>query len=339
MEFAVEFAFELYGVVVDSAPWLLFGFVAAGVIHLFISDDFVASHLGRGRVLPVIKSALLGVPLPICSCGVVPLAVGLRQRGASKGAALSFMISTPETGIDSILYTSALLDPVMTVMRPVSAFISAVTAGAVETFFGGGEEKRGPAPLNLPTFQGGARTPLGMAAEAIEYGLGSLYYSLAGYLAAGLVIAALISALIPEGFFLQYLGDGFLGRLAMLAVATPMYICATASTPIAAAMILKGLSPGAALVLLLAGPATNVASISALAGMMGWRTTFRYLLTISISALLMGWLVDELYVLLGTSPSAVMGGAAEAIPEWVGVVSALVLILAWLRLLVKRRFG
>ena len=336
MEFAFEFLSELYSVVVDSAPWLLFGFVAAGVIQLFISDDFVASHLGRGRFMPVLKSALLGVPLPICSCGVVPLAVGLRQRGASKGAALSFMISTPETGIDSILYTSALLDPLMTVMRPISAFISAVAAGVLETFFGGGEKKSGPAPLNIPTFKGGARTIPGMVAEALEYGLGTLYYSLSGYLAAGLVVAALISALIPDGFFLQYLGDGFLGRLAMLAVATPMYICATASTPIAAAMILKGLSPGAALVLLLAGPATNIASISALAGMMGWKTTLRYLLTISVSALFMGWLVDELYRLMAITPTAVLGGAAEAIPEWVGVLSALILFGAWLRILINR---
>ena len=136
MELLIEILAQSWAFLIESTPYLLLGFAAAGLLHGFVSADFVAAHLGRGRFGPVMKAALLGVPLPLCSCGVLPAAMGLRSKGATKGATLSFLVSTPETGVDSIAITYALIDPIMTVVRPVAALVTAISAGLVETLFG-----------------------------------------------------------------------------------------------------------------------------------------------------------------------------------------------------------
>lgn len=321
----------------DSGPWLLFGFLAAGLIYGFIPGDFVASHLGRGRFAPIFKAALFGVPLPVCSCAVVPTALGLRAKGAGKPAILSFLVSTPESGVDSILLTSALMDPLMTVARPFCAFFSAVVAGVSEAVFGEREEEAKVTEVSLSTVRGKSNTFFGILAEGVSFAFGPLYLGIAPWLFGGLILAGVITAVIPEGFFLEYVGTGFQSHLLMLAVGIPMYICASASTPVAAAMIAKGLSPGAALVFLLAGPATNAASIMALSRVFGKKTTVRYLLSIGVSALLMGWLLDAVYAAMKINPSARMGTLTEALPEWVGALCAVTLALVWFYGAYKKR--
>lgn len=329
LEFVGSVLAESWHILADSAPYLLFGLFAAGAIHAFVSAEGVARHLGNGKIRSVVKAALFGVPLPLCSCGVLPAALGLRRKGATKGATVAFLVSTPETGVDSISLTYALMDPVMTVARPVAALATAVAAGAAENLFGG----EGPAPEPPPTFCGCREAPLpgtagrvARARDGLRYAFGDLLGDLAPWLAVGFLGAGLITALVPQGFIETHLGSGFLPLLAMLVVGVPMYTCATAATPIAAALILKGLSPGAALVYLLAGPATSMASLTVVAGTLGIKTTLRYLAALSAGALAAGAALNGMYDALGLSARALAGVSAQVFPPAVGAVSAAALI-------------
>jgi uncharacterized membrane protein YraQ (UPF0718 family) len=342
VDFAGRVLLESWDVLADAAPYLLFGFLAAGLIHGLVPTDLVARHLGRGRFLPVLKAALFGIPLPLCSCGVLPAAIGLRKKGASKGATVSFLVSTPETGVDSIALTYALMDPLMTLLRPVSAFFSAVVAGITENLFGKTNEpvRVEPLPCGCVDESLASHVPLRTRVrQGFRFAFRDLLGDLAPWLAAGFVLAGLISVLVPADFVSTHLGGGWLPRIVMLAVGIPLYMCATASTPIAAALLLKGLSPGAALVFLLAGPATNLASLTALAGTLGIGATARYLAAIGFSALVMGAMADLTYATLGLSAQAVTGKGAEVFPPLVGAASALLLVVlaAWPHLPLRKR--
>ncbi len=342
LEFAARVLGESWHLLADSAPYLLFGFLAAGLLHGFVSTEAVGRHLGRGKLGSVVKAALFGIPLPLCSCGVLPAALGLRKKGASKGATVSFLVSTPETGVDSIALTYALMDPVMTIARPVAAFASAVAAGAAENLLG-----RDDAPPEPPRLACGCReealpdgTPLAQRLrEGLRYAFTDLLADLALWLGVGFLLAGLIGVLVPADFVQNHLGSGVLPLFVMLAVGIPLYMCATASTPIAAALVLKGLSPGAALVFLLAGPATNVASLTALAATLGVRSTIRYLVAISVGALAAGLALDWVYGALGLSARALVGASAEVFPPALGAVCAVLLIGLALRPYLPRRGG
>ncbi|MBE0618085.1 MAG: permease, partial [Proteobacteria bacterium] len=195
----------------DSAPYLLFGFFAAGLLHGLVSTDAVGRHLGKGKLGSVVKAALFGIPLPLCSCGVLPAALGLRKKGASKGATVSFLVSTPETGVDSIALTYALMDPVMTLARPLAAFATAVLAGVAENLLG--KEAPTAEPPRLPCGCREAPLPAGTSPgrrvrEGLRYAFADLLGDLAPWLAVGLLLAGLISALVPTGFVETYLGEG-----------------------------------------------------------------------------------------------------------------------------------
>ncbi len=331
VDFAGKVLLESWDVLADASPYLLFGFLAAAVIHGLVPTDVVARHLGRGRFLPVIKAALFGIPLPLCSCGVLPAALGLRKKGASKAATVSFLVSTPETGVDSIALTYALMDPLMTLLRPLSAFVTAVVAGVAESVFG---KETDPIERENPSCGCGTEVPTAAPStaarlrEGFRFAFRDLLGDLAPWLAVGFLLAGLISVLVPAEFVSTHLGEGFLPLLVMLVVGIPLYMCATASTPIAAALLLKGLSPGAALVFLLAGPATNLASLAALAGTLGIGATVRYVLAISFGALAMGAVADWTYQVLGLSAQAVAGASAEMFPPVVGSAAALFLVAA-----------
>jgi len=271
----------------------------------------------------------------------LPAAVSLQKQGANKGAVTAFLISTPESGVDSIAVTYALLDPILTVVRPVVAFITAAVAGILENFSSfKAAGKSAPAPnLSCPVDACCDGTDCEPEAhrshhsfwEKVYAGLGysftELWDDLAKWFFIGLVLAGMITAFIPDNFISQYLGTGFSSMLVMLAVGIPLYICATGSTPIAAALILKGISPGAALVFLLAGPATNITSLTVLVGILGKRATVIYLSTIAVFTVLFGMLVDQLYAILGVSAQASVGQASEIVPVWLQTTGAVALIL------------
>jgi hypothetical protein len=268
---------------------------------------------------------------------VLPAAVSLRKQGATPGATTAFLISTPESGVDSIAVTWAMMDPVMTVARPASAFITAFVAGAAENLFGF-RKSAPPAVPDLTCPVDGCCDGVGCDPKThrnhhrfseklragLKFAVTDLWGDMAPWFFFGLLLAGLITVLIPDDLFSRHLGSGLPAMLLMLAVGIPLYICATASTPIAAALILKGVSPGAALVFLLAGPATNMASMTVLAGMLGKRATGIYLAAIAVCAVLLGLAVDQVYAVLGISAKAAAGQAAELFPlgvQWVAAVA------------------
>ena len=297
--------FECWGILKEAAPYVLFGFFAAGILKALIPEDIVSKHLGQNGTRSVLKASLFGIPLPLCSCGVIPVAIGLRKQGASKGATASFLVSVPETGVDSIAITWALLDPLMTIIRPISAFITAVVTGLFINLIpdtkavqkkphqkscGCFVDSRSEADTLLKN-----ESLMNRIGKGLSYAFSDLLKDIGGWLMLGIAIAGIISFFVPVGFIEQYLGGEFSSLLVMLVIGIPLYICASASTPIAAALVLKGLSPGAALVFLLAGPATNAATMTVVAKHLGKAATVVYTTAIAICSLAMGWVVNHIY--------------------------------------------
>jgi len=325
----------------DASPYILFGVIVGGMLKMFLSTDYIARHLGKGRFLSVIKASLFGIPLPLCSCGVLPTAAALKKQGANNGATMAFLIATPESGVDSISITYALLDPLMAVARPVAALATALTAGCLENWFNS-QKKHTKAPLAAQSFIPLPKQILSVQqsvaqrlVSGIWFALEDLWADLAAWFFLGVVLAGVITTLIPEEYISLYLGGGLSAMLLMLVFGVPLYICATASTPIAAALILKGVSPGAALVFLLVGPATNMASLSVLIGLLGKRATGLYLFAIAAVSVICGIVLDSIYRYLGVLPQAVIGSAAEIIPFWLQAGSAAVLVVFSFRPLLK----
>jgi uncharacterized membrane protein YraQ (UPF0718 family) len=332
---------ESWHLLLEASVYILFGMLVGGLLKVFLSPSFVAGHLGKGKFISVIKAALFGIPIPLCSCGVLPAAASLKKQGANSGATTAFLISTPESGVDSMAITYALLDPIMTVARPVSAFITAVAAGISENLLHTQKEEDWEKVIDrscpIDNCCDGNECPPEEHAKhhtfsekmwsGLKFAVDDLWGDLAGWFFAGLLLAGVIAALIPEELMTQYLGGGLNSMLIMLLVGIPMYICATASTPVAAALILKGVSPGAALVFLLVGPATNVTSLSVLFGLLGKRATAIYLAALSLFAVLSGLVVDMVYDGFGVSASAIAGQAGEVVPYWLQLFGALLVIL------------
>jgi len=325
----------------DVAIYMLFGFFVAGILHAFFKPDRIKKTLGTGKIRPVFLSALFGIPIPLCSCGVVPVATSLKKQGANSGAALSFMIATPESGVDSIAVSWAMLDPLMTVIRPVAGFITALATGIAQNFMGketpdmpaasfpvcgcgcssntcgSGQDNKASSRVSNPIFQ--------RLTAGLRYAYGELLTDIAKPFALGILIAGIITFLFPEDLTLWSNAHPFVSMLVMLAAGIPMYVCATSSTPIAAALILKGLNPGAALVFLLAGPATNAATMTIVKSIFNTRALVIYLSMIALCSLGMGMAADWIYRIMAVNPQAVVGQAGEIIPFGVQLVSAVTL--------------
>ncbi|MBO7496294.1 MAG: permease [Salinivirgaceae bacterium] len=281
--------FESFLMVVNQmSPYLLLGFLIAGVLHVFVPKRFYARYLSRDNRLSVVYAALLGVPLPLCSCGVIPTAIGLRNERASKGAVASFLIATPQTGIDSILATFSLMGLGFAVVRPVAALITGVCGGLLVNRFV--PDNAECTDCATPSVQ-----PSGNRLwRVLRYAYFEMVQDIGLRLIVGLIIAALINVAVPDEFFLNFANQPLLQMIAVLLIAVPMYICSTGSIPVAAALIMKGLSPGAALVMLMAGPAVNMASILVVRKSLGARFTLIYLLTIVGFSILFGLIINAI---------------------------------------------
>ena len=325
IDYLVSFLVSSWDTLSEMSPYLLFGFLVAGILSVLVRPESVERHLGGRGMLQIIKAALFGVPLPLCSCGVIPVSASLRKHGASSGATTSFLISTPQTGADSILVTLSLLGPVFAIVRPVVSFISGLVGGGLVLAFG---EKGIDAEDNRPVCHAECCTGTGKKKSGImqvlRYGFRTLPEDLYKTLIIGILIAGVISAVIPEDFFAPVLGGGILSLLILMAAGIPVYVCATASVPIAAALIAKGVSPGAALVFLMAGPATNAATISTVWKIMGRRTALIYLGTVALSALAAGFVLDHLLI---TGSAAAASSMPWMIPPVVKEISAVILLV------------
>lgn len=412
-------------VFVEAAPYLIFGFGVAGILNVLVPDQKIVEYLGTsaGKIRSVINASLAGLPLPLCSCGVIPAAMSIRKRGANRGATLSFLISTPETGVDSIAVTYALLDPLMAVFRPLAALVTAILTGladnllireeepeksgskiqeksgkkteilAVSTLMGvsiAGSKCNSPScscstsempekdvhpalntppskdiPLELKTGSGEGINPLILSPpmyapeskdsscgcghlgqeknepfpdkrikrsvkeqvlEGLKYAFMELPGEISKWMLIGILLAGIISYAVPETLIQEYLGGGIWSMLIMLVVGIPLYICATASTPLAASLIAKGMSPGTAFVFLLAGPATNAATITMVARFLGKRSAALYVGMISLCALGAGIILDWIYLKLGISVTATLGSAEELLPESIKTGFAILLL-------------
>jgi uncharacterized membrane protein YraQ (UPF0718 family)/copper chaperone CopZ len=283
-----SFFTSLLNVVCEMAPYLLLGFLIAGVLHVFVPQKFYANYLSRNNKLSVLWAALLGVPLPLCSCGVIPTAIGLKNEKASKGAIASFLIATPQTGIDSILATFSLMGLGFAIIRPVAALVTGVCGGLlVNRLVRDNENANENENCQLSNDH-----VLPKYLRVLKYGYYDMIRDIGLRLLIGLIVAALIQVAVPDEFFLSFGSQPLVQMLVILAIAVPMYICSTGSIPVAAALMMKGLSPGAALVMLMAGPAVNLASILVVHKAMGRRFTWIYLMTIVLFAVLFGLMLN-----------------------------------------------
>jgi uncharacterized membrane protein YraQ (UPF0718 family) len=302
------------------APYLLLGMFIAGILHAFLGQNFIVRHLGEGGFGSILKATVFGIPLPICSCGVIPVAASLRKEGASKSATLSFLVSTPTTGVDSIFTTYSLMGPLFAIFRPLAAFVSGITIGIFSLLFDPEKKKTADSHYHPPL-----PSPFKIK-EVFRYGFVELAEDIGKWLLVGVIIGGILTAVIPENMLIGYLSYPFLHFLIMLVIAIPLYVCATGSIPIAAALIGKGFSPGAALVFLIAGPATNTLTLSFVYSKLGKRAFYLYLTSIIIVSILAGWFFNLLWKGLGGNIELI-SPHGEQLPYLLRSFSAAVLFL------------
>ena len=331
-----SFFTSLLNVVCEMAPYLLLGFLIAGVLHVFVPQRFYANYLSRNNKLSVLWAALLGVPLPLCSCGVIPTAIGLKNEKVSKGAIASFLIATPQTGIDSILATFSLMGLGFAIIRPVAALITGVCGGLLVNRMVREDDIREDSTVSCQMETGNRIW------RVLKYAYYDMIRDIGLRLLIGLVVAALIQVAVPDEFFLSFGSQPLLQMLVILAIAVPMYICSTGSIPVAAALMMKGLSPGAALVMLMAGPAVNLASILVVHKAMGRRFTWIYLMTIVVFAVLFGLLLNATELFTFHSSLFTSNGACcmtSALPSPFKLICATILTLLIIFALMMKLFS
>lgn len=284
---------SLVTIINEMSPYILLGFFIAGLLHVFVRPETMSRHLAGRGWMPVIKAAILGIPLPLCSCSVLPTAVSLRRNGASKGASTSFLIATPQTGVDSIAATYSLLGLPFAIIRPIAAFVGAIAGGYAVSRFDA-EDCTGDNSdcIDVESFSGKNMSFVAKLVAALKYGMVDMVAHIGKWLVVGLIVAALITVFVPDSLFVELNRYPLLAMLVMVAVAVPMYVCATGSIPIALSLMLKGLSPGTAFVLLMAGPAANFASVMILSRSHGRRTTFIYVATVVVTSIAVGLTMD-----------------------------------------------
>ncbi len=346
MEYIVQFWHALIELSNAMAPYILFGLFFAGLLHEIVPESLITKHLGKDNIASVVKSTLFGVPLPVCSCGVIPLATGIKKSGASKGATLSFLISTPITGVDSILATYGIFGWIFTVYRIVTSMIISIAAGILTNIFDTQKELKKPSfSLSTPNIST-AFTPLKTKKiescdkncgcentnekksfslqRALKYGFITLLKDIAKPLFWGLIIGALITVAIPDNLSDILKEYNWLSYLISILIAVPMYVCATASLPIAAALMLSGVSAGAAFVFLSAGPATNTVTIGVVKKILGIRSLYIYLGSITIGSILFGLGLDYIFSVNSIDPKALVHTGEEA-----GILAILSSIILW----------
>lgn len=349
MEYVLKYIDELWYLLLEMAPWLLLGLIFAGILKVYFPQKHIDRYLGKSNFRSSLNASVLGIPMPLCSCGVIPTGISFYKNGASKGATNSFLISTPQTGVDSIFATYSMLGWPFAVLRPIVAFFTGVVGGALTNWL----VKEKPvvqSPFANFSIDSGAVKQENCEDEscdchdesedtrhsvvrAADYAFIELLQDISKWLVLGFLVAALISVVLPDNFFSSFQGYGFVEMLVILIASVPIYICATGSIPIAAVLLIKGVSPGAALVFLMAGPATNVATMTVLGKTMGRRSLLIYLATIIGGALLFGTLTNLLIPadwILSKVAHIHGDGEHEMLPRWLQLSSAILLLASML---------
>ncbi|MBN1465186.1 permease [candidate division KSB1 bacterium] len=315
-------SFEL---LMDMSPYLVLGFLFAGILREFISPDQVARHLGKSSFGSVLKAALFGIPLPLCSCGVIPPTMALRKAGASRGAVLSFLIATPTSGVDSIAATYSLLGWPFAIYRVFASFVAAIFSGITANALDRSRDDERREEDQDSTMQ--SKTDIvSRSKRVLHYAFIELLSDIGKWLVIGILIGGLITFILPDDFFGGTLQPGLLTIAIMVLISVPIYVCATGSIPIAAALMMKGLNPGAAFVFLLAGPATNSVTITVISKFLGKRTTIIYLVTLILSSIGLGLLLDVLWAHSGFGFSMQHHHQHQLLPVWLEWTSAILLL-------------
>ena len=333
----LNFLSETWLVLTQMGPYLLFGFLVAGILSVYIDPEWVERHLGGRGMLPAVKAALFGVPLPLCSCGVIPVSTGIYRHGASRSATTSFLLSTPQTGVDSIAVTYALLGPVFAIFRPVVALLTGIVGGALVQL--ADDNGANAAPENVTETDSTSTADNcdcdscedvdnpSKIGRVLKYGFINLPKDIGSALLIGILIAGVMAAVVPPDYLGGLIGGGIVSILILMAAGVPVYVCATASVPIAAGFMHMGASPGAALAFLVAGPATNAATFTTIIKVLGKTTAIIYLSTVAVSAVVSGlflnWLVPAVKNVMPQMSDHVH--SAETI-SWISHLSAIVLI-------------
>ena len=334
---------EIFDLINKMSPYLLLGFFLAGVMHAFVPNTLYRRYLGGSSFRSVLNAAILGVPLPLCSCGVIPTAMSLKKEGASKGATVSFLIATPQTGVDSIIATYSLMGLPFALIRPLAALVTALFGGQMVNWF---DKKDSPAAASAASGSGskedGDSSKAGMTfgkkvVSVFKYAYVDMMQDIGRWLIVGLVVAGLITVFVPESFFALFADNSLLSMFIVLLFAIPMYLCATGSIPIAVALMMKGLSPGTALVLLMAGPAVNAASMLVVGKVLGKRTLLIYLLSITAGAIDFGlgidWLLPREWFTMSLGMASESSGASS---DWFSIGCSIVMALLLVNAMILR---
>ena len=323
-----QYLHHVWQVLLELSPWLLGGLLVAGLLHGLLPHDFIWRHLGRNRFASVLKAVALGVPMPLCSCGVIPAALGIKKQGASDGAAVGFLISTPQTGVDSIFVSGAFLGWPFALFKVFSALVTGIVGGAVTQVSARGLEKRGDEAPTRPEKQPGLMAML-------SYAVNDLLHMIWIWILVGILVSAAISTWVPQEYFVGTALGGPMAPLLVLLISLPLYVCATSSVPIAASLVAAGMPTGAALVFLMAGPASNVATLGAVFRGFGARVLAIYLATITIGSLGFAYAFD---FVLRTEGAPVQNHEHQH--NWFSVLSAMVLLglMVWFFLRDIRRW-
>ena len=351
---------EILHIINEMSPYLLLGFFLAGIMHAFIPGKYYSRYLAAPSFRSVVNAAIFGIPLPLCSCGVIPTAMSLRKEGASKGSVASFLIATPQTGVDSIIATFSLMGWPFAIVRPVAALVTAIFGGAVvnaadktdgnmaehadmkDNHGHSHSHSHDDDHCHCHDEKGHGHGFWAKMKEALEYAFIEMMEDIGKWLVIGLVVAGLITVFVPDSVFAVFQGNTWASMLLVLCIAIPMYLCATGSIPIAVALMLKGLTPGAALVLLMAGPACNMASILVIRKVMGSRTLVAYLASIIIGAVGFGCLIDYLQfndILSFTGNLVAENACCEEGSSWFSWLCTAVLALLLVYALVLPKLG
>ncbi len=323
----------------EVAIYLVFGFLVAGLLHIFFSEESIKKNFGKDDVSSIIKATIFGIPLPLCSCGVLPVAASLRKNGASKGAAISFLITTPQVGADSFMITYSLLGWVFALFRIIASVITGFIAGLSINFL----KKDEKSPLDMEFKMADMKsneTFISRAKNVISHVEYAILGPIATHLIIGIILAGFIAVFVPDDFFAKYLGSDILSMFLMLIIGIPMYVCASASTPIAAALIIKGISPGAALIFLLTGPATNAIGISTVARIVGKKALGIYLLSIAGVSIILGIFFNMIVAKYGFQ-QLISVKNVHMLPEWLKAFGSVLLtfMLCWYYLSTKLFIG
>jgi hypothetical protein len=317
----LDFFKESINLWLEISFYLVVGIIIAGFIHIFLGKDFIRNQLGRPTITSIVKAVIFGIPLPVCSCGVIPLASSLQKEGAHKSSVLSFLVSTPTTGADSILATYSLLGPLFAIFRPLGAFICGVSLGLLDYLFEGRKEKVKFIPkrphLKISNFF--------KFKEFLRYTFVEIPQDMGKWLIISTLIGGGISVFIPKEIFTNYLFFP-LDFLIVILVGIPLYVCATGSIPIGASLLAKGISGGAVLLFLIVGPATNIITLSFIRARMGRKSFYLYLINIIIVAVILSLIFNHLWIILGKKSIFIKGGS-KILPFYIKMISGIFLFL------------